>query len=111
MKYAEFVLGNSSSGIMEVPSLGVPTVDIGDRERGRIRAKSVINCAPDHKSIISAMDKALTKEFSEFCKTVDNPYAAKQTSSEIVRIIKEHVLKENVDLKKKFYDVDFVLKD
>ncbi len=111
VKYCTFVLGNSSSGIMEVPSLGVPTVDIGDRERGRIRAKSVINCAPDHKSIISAMDKALTKEFSEFCKTVDNPYAAKQTSSEIVRIIKEHVLKENVDLKKKFYDVDFVLKD
>lgn len=109
VKYSAFVLGNSSSGIMEVPSLGVPTVDIGDRERGRLRAKSVINCAPDHKSIVAAMDKALTNEFREFCKTVDNPYAGKNTSSEMVRIIKEHVLNNDVDLKKKFYDVDFII--
>lgn len=107
VKYCAFVLGNSSSGIMEVPSLGVPTVDIGDRERGRLRAKSVINCAPNHDSIIKAIDKALTKEFSDFCKTVENPYAGKNTSSEMVRIIKEHVLNDDVDLKKKFYDVDF----
>lgn len=111
VKYCAFVLGNSSSGIMEVPSLGVPTVDIGDRERGRLRAKSVINCAPDHKSIITAMDKALTKEFSDFCKTVENPYAGNNTSSEMVRIIKEHVLNDRVDLKKKFYDVDFKIGD
>lgn len=109
VKYCAFVLGNSSSGIMEVPSLGVPTVDIGDRERGRLRAKSVINCAPDHVSIVKAMDKALTPEFREFCRTVENPYAGKNTSSEMVRIIKEHVLTENVDLKKKFYDVPFDL--
>ncbi len=109
VKYCAFVLGNSSSGIMEVPSLGVPTVDIGDRERGRLRAESVLNCAPNHESIVSAMDKALTKEFSEFCRTVKNPYAAKDTSTEVVRIIKEHVLNERVDLKKKFYDIDFEL--
>lgn len=111
VKYSAFVLGNSSSGIMEVPSLCVPTVDIGDRERGRLRAESVINCAPDCKSIIKAMDKALTKEFREFAKTVKNPYAGKDTSSEMVRIIKEHVLADEVDLKKKFYDVDFSLED
>ena len=111
VKNCAFVLGNSSSGIMEVPSLGVPTVDIGDRERGRLRAESVINCLPDHESIIKAMDKALTKEFRSFCKTVVNPYAGKDTSSEMVRIIKEHVLSEEVDLKKKFYDVDFKTED
>ena len=107
VKYSEFVLGNSSSGIMEVPSLGVPTVDIGDRERGRLRAESVINCLPDSESIIKAMDKALSKEFKEFAKTVKNPYAGSNTSSEMVRIIKENILNNDVDLKKKFYDVSF----
>ncbi|WP_036608822.1 UDP-N-acetylglucosamine 2-epimerase [Oribacterium sp. P6A1] len=110
VKYSAFVLGNSSSGIMEVPSFGVPTVDIGDRERGRLRAASVINCAPNHESIVEAMDKALDSEFRNFCRTVDNPYSGKNTSSEIVRIIKEHVIKSDVDLKKKFYDVDFEVK-
>ena len=111
VKYCTFVLGNSSSGIMEVPSFGIPTVDIGDRERGRLRAASVINCKPDYESIVCAMDKALSKDFREFCKTVKNPYAGKSTSSEIVRIIKDFALYEKIDLKKKFYDVDFEVND
>ena len=82
-------------------------MDIGDRERGRLRAKSVINCAPDHKSITKAMDKALSKEFSDYCKAVENPYEGKNTSSEMVKIIKEKILSSDIDLKKKFYDIDF----
>ena len=111
VKYSAFVLGNSSSGIMEVPSLGVPTVDIGDREKGRMRAESVINCTSYHQSIAKAMDKALTEEFRLFCQTVKNPYEGEDTSSEIVRIIKEHVIKDNVDLKKRFYDISFEMEN
>ena len=107
VKYCAFVLGNSSSGIMEVPSLGVPTVDIGDRERGRLRADSVINCEPDVKSIAEAMDRALDPSFRLFCRNVKNPYEGNDTSTSVVKIIKDFLLSNNVDLKKKFYDVSF----
>ncbi len=111
VRWCAFVLGNSSSGIMEVPSLGVPTVNIGDREKGRLRAESVIDCAPDRASIAAAMDKALTPEFRAFCKTVKNPYEGEDTSGEIVRRILEFVRKDRPELKKKFYDVDFTLEE
>ena len=108
VKYSAFVLGNSSSGIMEVPSLGVPTVNIGDRERGRIRAESVIDCAPNCDSILAAMDKALTQEFKDFCKTVKNPYEGDRSSEEIVKRIMEFASNGAAELKKTFYDIDFV---
>lgn len=107
VKYSAFVLGNSSSGIMEVPSLGVPTVNIGDRERGRIRAESVIDCSPNCDSIIAAMDKALTQEFKDFCKTVKNPYERDHSSEEIVKRIVEFASNGVIELKKTFYDIDF----
>ncbi len=106
VKYAEFVLGNSSSGIMEVPSFGIPTVNIGDRQRGRMRADSIIDCPPEKKAIVSAMDKALSKEFKSHCKKTHNPYEGKDPSGEMVRIIRKFAQGNQIDLKKQFYNMD-----
>lgn len=62
---ADFVIGNSSSGIIEVPSFKIPTINIGDRQKGRIQASSVINCEPNKNDILEAIDKALSNEFKK----------------------------------------------
>ena len=74
MKYAEFVLGNSSSGIIETPAFHVPTVNIGDRQRGRLQSPGIINCAPDTQSIVMAVKTAISDEHKAVCKTVESPY-------------------------------------
>ncbi|MCM1112001.1 MAG: UDP-N-acetylglucosamine 2-epimerase [Muribaculum sp.] len=107
VKYAAFVLGNSSSGIMEVPSFGIPTVNIGDRQRGRMRAESIIDCEPYQEEIVKAMDKALSDEFRTFCHTCKNPYEGKDPSGDIVRTIQRFAAEDKIDLKKKFYNIDF----
>lgn len=103
VKYARLVLGNSSSGIIEVPALGVPTVNIGDRQQGRIMADSIINCEPQAAEIVAAMDKALHRKPEKY----NNPYGDGRTSEKIVEILKDFLLKENIDLKKKFYDISW----
>ena len=105
VKYASFVLGNSSSGIIEVPSLGVPTVNIGVRQRGRIKSKSVIHCEPEKQSIIAAIEKAMSKEFVSGISNMVNPYEKEETSKTITEIIKDFLFKQKIDLKKGFYDV------
>ncbi|MBW5463460.1 UDP-N-acetylglucosamine 2-epimerase (hydrolyzing) (plasmid) [Pseudomonas aeruginosa] len=84
---ASAVVGNSSSGIIEVPTFGIPTVDIGARQKGRLAAESVIHCAADALSIEDALRRALTPEFAESCKKVINPYGAGNTSQRIVHIL------------------------
>jgi len=74
LKRSKIVIGNSSSGIVEAPSLGIPTINIGNRQKNRLSAKSVINCSCNEKEIEKALNKALNSSFQEFCKTVDNPY-------------------------------------
>ena len=105
VKYCEFVLGNSSSGLLEVPSLHVPTINIGDRQKGRIKAESVIDCKGDKESIIKAIKKAKSAYFKDFCLTITNPYEGQRTSETIVNLTKKYVLFNNVELKKKFYDL------
>ena len=104
IQFVDAVAGNSSSGIIEVPSFGKPTVNIGDRQKGRIKAKSIIDCEPDKKNVTLAIKKALSKEFSEFCKTVDNPYGDGHAAERIFRILKKNLAK-NLDIKKPFYDI------
>lgn len=100
VKYAEFVLGNSSSGIIEAPVLGTPTVNIGDRQRGRLTADTVINCNADTNSIIKAIERS---------KSLDRiptlMYGDGKTSCKIVSVIKDYLLNNKIDLKKKFYDI------
>lgn len=88
MKYCEFVLGNSSSGIIETPSFGKPTVNIGDRQKGRERADSIIDCDVTVEAISAAIQKARSYEFKNKCINVINPNGDGKASDQIISIIK-----------------------
>ncbi len=105
MKYAEFVLGNSSSGIIEAPAFHIPTVNIGDRQRGRLQSESIINCGSDAESIERAIGMALSDEHKVVCRNVISPYGDGCASAKIACRAIETVLNGRVDLKKKFYDL------
>ena len=100
VKYAKFVLGNSSSGIVEAPVLGTPTVNIGDRQRGRLMADTIINCQPDIKSITDAIK---TAEIMVHTPTL--MYGDGNTSRKIVNVIKDYLFNDKIKLKKNFYDI------
>lgn len=102
VKYSRFVLGNSSSGIIEAPSLGTPTINIGDRQKGRLMAETVINCRPEKESILQAMDAAKN--------TAHQPsyiYGDGNTSDKIMKVLKDIFSKGKIIPKKKFYDIVF----
>lgn len=103
IKQVDAVVGNSSSGIAEVPSFKVATINIGNRQRGRIQAKSVINCAPEKQSITAAIEQAYTPEFQNMLETVVNPYSKANTAANIMSVLKTAVLSNT--LEKKFYDL------
>ena len=105
LKYSKFVIGNSSSGIIEAPSFKIPTINIGDRQKGRIQAKSVINCAPEKGQIKSAINKALNHEYRNKIFNVKNPYGDGNTSQKIVDITTDYLLNNKLKLQKKFYDI------
>lgn len=107
LKYSNGVLGNSSSGIVEAPSLGIPTINIGNRQKGRLQADSIINCSNSIEDIEDAIRKSQKEDFLYMCKNVKNPYGSGETSSLIVDKIKELLKEQRIDLKKKFYDVEF----
>ena len=100
IKNCACVIGNSSSGIVEVPSFGKPTINIGDRQKGRIQANSTINCRPVEADIEKALMKAL-----KFKKEVINPYGDGKTSDKMVKIIKKTFYGKDIDLKKIFFDL------
>lgn len=106
MRHAELVLGNSSSGIIEAPALRVPTVNIGDRQKGRLQPASVINCRPDADSIFAAIHTALSGEFHDICKKVGNPYGDGHAAERIAKKAVETVVGGGIDLKKKFWSGD-----
>lgn len=103
LKYVDVILGNSSSGLIEAPSFHVPTVNIGDRQKGRIRAPSVIDCSPKKQSIMMALERAFSKSFISSIRTVENPYGPKGASKKIKEILKSFPL-EGI-LEKEFYDL------
>lgn len=105
MQYASMVVGNSSSGIIEAPSFHVPTINIGDRQKGRIQAESVINCEPEASSIEEAISTALTSEFRQRIEMMKNPYGEGKTSLKILGLLKEYLDSEH-SLKKSFYDLE-----
>lgn len=105
MRDCEFVLGNSSSGIIEAPAFHVPTVDIGDRQRGRLKPCSVINCAPDKGSVAAAMREAMSERHREICKGVESPYGDGRAAERIAQKAIETVMEGKIDMKKKFYDI------
>lgn len=105
MRNAEFVIGNSSSGIIEAPCFGIPTINIGSRQKGRLKAQSIIDCEPIAEDIVSSIKKVLLPEFKEVAKSAKNPYGDGDTSRLIVETIKYFFKEKKIDLKKKFYDL------
>lgn len=106
MKYVDIVIGNSSSGIVESPSFKVPTVNIGDRQKGRIQAKSIINCSPEEEEILCAINTALSNEFKKSIENLINPYGNGNVSTRIIEIIKAAFNSGLIDIKKPFYNLE-----
>lgn len=107
LRYASFVLGNSSSGIIEVPSFGIPTINIGNRQKGRIQAESIINVGTYTNEIVDAINLAMSNDFKRIARNTVNPYGDGNTVLKTVSIIKDQLFNEKIDLAKKFYDVNF----
>ena len=104
IKYVDGVVGNSSSGLHEVPSFKKGTINIGERQRGRLQASSVINCEPTRKSITKALQKLYSHEFQVSLENTVNPYGEGGASEKIVSTVKSVAL-DNL-LKKRFYDIE-----
>lgn len=103
----DVVVGNSSSGIIEAPSFGKPTVDIGERQQGRIRAESVRHCEPEREAISVAIGVALTPEVRDAATHAANPYGDGHTAGRIVSVILSKT--PGLSTRKRFHDVDFPL--
>jgi UDP-hydrolysing UDP-N-acetyl-D-glucosamine 2-epimerase len=97
------VVGNSSSGLIEAPSLGTPTVDIGDRQRGRLYAPSVIHCSEDTDAIRLAVEKALSKDHSVIAAERCTPYGQPGAGQRIAEIVTTYPL--DTLLIKRFHDI------
>lgn len=104
LQYVDVVVGNSSSGLLEAPSFKIATINVGDRQKGRLKAKSVIDCLPNKLSIKKAIKKAYSKEFKKKLNNTMSPYEVRNiyASKKILNVLKNINLK-NI-LKKKFYD-------
>lgn len=97
------VVGNSSSGLIEAPSFGVGTVNVGDRQTGRLKAASVIDCAPQQKAIRAALDQLFSPGFQRALAGVANPYGDGGASDRIIDVLRHHPL--DGLLKKRFHDM------
>ncbi len=104
LQYCRAVVGNSSSGIIEVPSFGIPTVNIGNRQKRRLQAESVINCQNEKNQIREALKKALSGDFAKEAARVRNPYEGEHTSEQIMSVIYQ-ALENGIEKKKVFYDI------
>ena len=108
IKIVDIVIGNSSSGIVEVPAFQKPTVNIGKRQQGRLKADSIIDCEEKEQAIVAAIKKGLSPEFKESTKNAVNPYGQGNVSSKIKGYLKQVSLKDI--LMKRFHDVSYEYK-
>lgn len=104
LQFCTIVIGNSSSGIIEVPSFYIPTINIGDRQKGRMASESVINCGTSIEEIRRALSLGLSESFRKSILQVKNPYELSGTSAHIIEIIKDF-LRKGINIKKIFYDL------
>lgn len=108
MKHAEFVIGNSSSGILETPLFHIPTINIGDRQKGRLQTDSILNCRTDKESISAAIRQCSDGDFLRICKQVVSPYGDGSASVKIAATIADYIMERNdkkIDLAKSFFDL------
>lgn len=101
LRYVDAVVGNSSSGIIEVPSFRIPTLDIGDRQKGRIASDSVVHCGTDKREIVDGLSIVLSLEQKDKAKRCLNPYDKENTTQVILDVIKHYPLDNLVH--KSFY--------
>lgn len=107
VKECSVVIGNSSSGITEAPCLHVPTVNIGDRQRGRLMPESVLCCDPNKNAIVDTIKKAISDDFREKVKNMTNPFGDGDTSERITEIIRTTFEKSGeIGVVKNFYDIE-----
>ncbi|RAU36890.1 UDP-N-acetylglucosamine 2-epimerase [Enterobacter sp. ECC-175] len=104
-KYSQGLIGNSSSGLIEIPSLAIPTINIGDRQKGRVRGPSVIDCICETESIFLAIEKSQTNFFDKKNQQTLNPYFKRKVLDNIVGIIKSFLEKNSTGYKD-FYDLN-----
>jgi len=103
LQFIDGVVGNSSSGLAEAPTFKIGTINIGDRQNGRMKAESIIDCNPGQKSITKAIKKLYSKEFQNKLMTVSNPYGNGKATGKIIEILKKKKIPDH--LKKEFYDL------
>lgn len=101
VKYATAVIGNSSSGIIEVPAFGVPTINIGSRQQGRLSANSVVHCATYSDAISMAINTVIQEDFLKRISPIVNPYGMGNSSEKILDVIKT----TSLTCVKRFYDL------
>jgi GDP/UDP-N,N'-diacetylbacillosamine 2-epimerase (hydrolysing) len=89
LRYVDGVIGNSSSGLTEAPSMKIGTINIGDRQKGRIQASSILNCAAKESEISKSLEVMYSEDFKAKIKSTINPYGTGGSSGKIVRILKE----------------------
>jgi GDP/UDP-N,N'-diacetylbacillosamine 2-epimerase (hydrolysing) len=105
LQFVDAVVGNSSSGIIEAPSFKIGTINIGDRQKGRIRSNSIIDCHPSKQGIRNAIRMLYSQRFQGCLKSVISPYGDGNSTEKIIKIIKRYNLTDI--LKKSFYDIRF----
>ena len=103
LQFVDAVVGNSSSGLTEAPTFKIGTINIGDRQKGRLEADSVIDCDPNLKAINKAIEKLYSKEFQEKLMKVQNPYGDGRAVEKIIDVLNNQPLPE--ELKKEFYNL------
>jgi GDP/UDP-N,N'-diacetylbacillosamine 2-epimerase (hydrolysing) len=103
LQFIDAVVGNSSSGLLEAPTMKIGTINIGDRQKGRLKADSIIDCEPVMDSIINAFHRLYSDKFQEVLKNVKNPYGKVNASEQIIRVLRTCQLPE--EPKKVFYDL------
>ncbi len=106
LKHACMMLGNSSSGITEGPASGIPTVNMGDRQRGRLMGESILCCRPERGDIARAMRRALEPGFRESCRSAANPYGDGRTSENIFAVLRDFLWNGKLTLQKDFFDYE-----
>lgn len=104
LKYMDLVLGNSSSGILEVPSFNIPTINIGDRQKGRILSESVIQTEPNSGDLSLAFAKATDSSYLEMIKNQKQLYGSGNAAEKIMSVLRIHT---DNNLKKTFHDIQF----
>lgn len=105
MRYSQMVIGNSSSGIIEAPSFHIPTINIGDRQKGRTQSNTIIDCEPEKGAIATTIKFALTEPFRKECLSFANPYEKKDVAKRIADIICDYLINEKISKTKPFFDL------